>query len=99
MFLLRILIDSLMFNPVYTNRMLKDIKLVQKRGLDLEKLKNVIVLLSSENELPKRCRPHMLSGNYSNYWECHIQPDWLLIYEFVDNDLRLIRTGTHSDLF
>jgi mRNA interferase YafQ len=88
-----------MFNPVYTNRILKDIKLAQKRGLNLKKLKNVIDLLSSAKELPRRCKPHVLSGNYSNYWECHIEPDWLLIYEFTENDLRLIRTGTHSDLF
>ena len=88
-----------MFNPVYTNRILKDIKLAQKRGLNLKKLKNVIDLLSGDKELPKRCKPHVLSGNYSNYWECHIEPDWLLIYEFIENDLRLLRTGTHSDLF
>ena len=88
-----------MFNPVYTNRILKDIKLAQKRGLNLKKLKNVIDLLSSDKELPKRCKPHVLSGNYSNYWECHIEPDWLLIYEFIENDLRLLRTGTHSELF
>lgn len=68
-----------MFNPVYTNRILKDIKLAQKRGLNLKKLKNIIDLLSSTKELPKRCKPHVLSGNYSNYWECHIEPDWLLI--------------------
>ncbi len=88
-----------MFNPVYTNRILKDIKLAQKRGLNLKKLKNIIDLLSSTKELPKRCKPHVLSGNYSNYWECHIEPDWLLIYEFTENDVRLLRTGTHSDLF
>lgn len=88
-----------MLKPIYTNRILKDIKLAQKRGLDLKKLKTIISLLCENKDLPKRCNPHILSGNYSNYWECHIGPDWLLIYEFRENEIRLLRTGTHSDLF
>jgi len=88
-----------MFNPVYTNRVLKDIKLAKKRGFNLKKLKIVVALLCENKELPKRCKPHILSGNYSNYWECHIEPDWLLIYEFREKEIRLLRTGTHSDLF
>jgi len=55
--------------------------------------------LMADAALPARCRPHKLSGNYADLWECHIAPDWLLIYDFDDTYLRLYRTGTHSDLF
>jgi mRNA interferase YafQ len=88
-----------MLKPIYTNKILKDIKLAQKRGLNLTKLKNIITLLCESEELPKQCRPHILVGKYDNYWECHIGPDWLLIYEFIEDEIHLIRTGTHSDLF
>ena len=88
-----------MLKPVYTNKILKDIKLAQKRGLNLKKLKDIVELLCENRELPKQCKLHILSGKCSNYWECHIAPDWLLIYKFVENEIHLIRTGTQSDLF
>lgn len=88
-----------MFKIIYTNKVIKDIKLAQKRGLKLDKFKNVISLLSEEKELPPKCRPHILSGEWSNCWECHIESDWLLIYKFVGDEIHLIRTGTHSDFF
>lgn len=62
-----------MFKPIYTNKALKDIKLAQKRGLNIQKLKNVIALLCESEELPKQCRPHILSGKYDNYWGCKIR--------------------------
>ena len=84
-----------------TSKFQKDLKRVQKRGYDIKLLKEIIEKLSNGELLPPKNRDHNLSGNYSNCRECHITPDWLLIYE-IDNDclfLYLTRTGTHSDLF
>lgn len=82
-----------------SNQFKKDVKRALKRGKNPELLKKVIDLLLREEPLPARNRDHKLSGNYVNYRECHIEPDWLLIY-FVSNQvLRLERTGTHADLF
>lgn len=87
----------------YSTKFKKDYKLAVKRGLDTKKLAEVIGMLSRGEALPSSCRDHLLveSRNYTGMRECHIQPDWLLIYR-IENDiltLRLIRTGTHSDLF
>ena len=66
----------------------------------MERFRIVFEFLREDADLPAACRPHKLSGNYSGYWECHIAPDWLLIYVYPDDDtLGLIRMGTHSDLF
>ena len=88
-----------MFKIVYTNKFKKDLKLAQKRGLNETKLKNIIDLLCEGKELPKHCRSHILSGDWRDCWECHIAPDWLLIYRFTENEIHFLRTGTHSDLF
>ena len=84
-----------------TSRFQKDLKKAQKRGLNLELLAEVIKKLAAGEELPPRNRDHALIGDYSGCRECHIQPDWLLIYEVEQEELflYLIRTGTHSDLF
>lgn len=73
----------------------------KKRGLDLKKLSEAIRLLAKDGSLPACYRPHKLSGNYAGYWECHIQPDWLLIWDQNDTELTLlfIDTGSHSDIF
>lgn len=79
----------------------KDYKLAKKRGMNLALLENVIQTLLEEKPLEPKHRDHELTGNYAGFRECHIQPDWLLIYE-VDGDLLIlttVRTGTHSDLF
>ena len=67
----------------------------------MTKLKEVIAILESKGELPPRYRPHILSGRYAGKWECHLRPDWLLIWDQNDTELTLllIDTGTHSDLF
>lgn len=85
----------------YHNKFKKDYKLAQKRGYNMDKLRAVIEMLQQEIPLPERYCDHDLSGNYEGCRECHIQPDWLLIYELEHNELELIltRTGTHSDLF
>ncbi len=77
----------------------KDIKLLQKRGKDLQKLKDLLALLLSENPLPARNRDHPLTGNWSGWRDCHLEPDWLLIYRKSSDELTLGRTGTHSHLF
>ena len=65
----------------------------------MHKLCTVVELLLSGESLPSRYRPHRLSGNWSHYWECHIEPDWLLVWNRGEDELILVRTGTHSDLF
>lgn len=82
-----------------TQQFKKDIKRLQKRGKDLRKIKAVIDLLLSETPLPPKNRDHQLGGNWAGHRDCHIESDWLLIYRLLENELRLERTGSHSDLF
>ncbi len=79
----------------------KDLKRAKKRGYDIDLITEVIKILANGEALPKKYNDHKLSGNYAGCRECHITPDWLLIYEIADNELilYLTRTGTHSDLF
>ncbi len=90
-----------MLEIVLSNRFKKDMKTAAKRGYNLRLLNDVVDLLTSKQQLPAKNRDHELSGDYSGFRECHIAPDWLLIYRVVDEDLvlYLMRTGTHSDLF
>lgn len=84
-----------------TNRFKKDLKMMGKRGYDLKLLEKVVTTLANGETLPPKNKDHLLSGNYAGARECHITPDWLLIYE-IDKQtlyLYLTRTGTHSDLF
>lgn len=85
----------------YYTQFKRDLKLIKKRNLDIELLKAVVQKLSMGEELEPKYRDHALTGNYAGFRECHIQPDWLLVYK-IENDtltLALSRTGTHSDLF
>ena len=87
---------------VLTSRnFLHDLKVCKKRGYDIDKLWNVIGKLQNGEPLPASCRPHRLTGDHSGEWECHVGPDWLLIWEQNDTELTLLMlsTGTHSDLF
>ena len=79
----------------------KDFKLAMKRGLNVELLENIIALLAMGEPLPAKNKDHALTGNWVGHRECHILPDWLLIYRVEDDVLvlTLARTGTHSDLF
>lgn len=92
-----------MLKPEFSGQFKKDYKLAIKRGCDPKKLETVLELLCSERTLPEKYRDHALnnSRNYQGMRECHIQPDWLLVYRIVQDRLilQLIRTGTHSDLF
>lgn len=84
-----------------TTKFQRDLRRVQKRGYDISLLTDVIKKLADGEQLPEKNRDHSLTGDYVNCRECHITPDWLLVYE-IDNGeliLYLTRTGTHSDLF
>lgn len=84
-----------------TNRFKRDLRLVQSRGYQIALLSTIISKLSNGEMLDEKNKDHDLHGNWEGYRECHIQPDWLLIYKIDDNDLilYLTRTGAHSDLF
>ncbi|MDD6056866.1 MAG: type II toxin-antitoxin system YafQ family toxin [Clostridiales bacterium] len=77
----------------------KDYKKCIKRGLQMDLLKSVVATLAIPDMLPEKNRDHTLTGNYAGFRECHIAPDWLLIYRYDGAYLELVRTGTHSDLF
>ena len=85
----------------FTNQFKKDIKLAKKQGKNLEKLYSVIETLANGEPLEEKHRDHNLTGNFKSCRECHIEPDWLLIYEIINDVLVLVlnRTGSHSELF
>lgn len=90
-----------MYEIEVTHRFLKDLKLARKRNLDENKLNHIVKLLANGEPLPEKNRDHSLVGDYKGCRECHITPDWLLIYSIEDTlkIITLIRTGSHSDLF
>lgn len=88
-----------MLDVRYSSRFKKDFKICTKRGYDLQKLLTVINTLRIPSPLPDGSRDHQLIGDYKNYRECHISPDWLLIYCYDGDILVLYRTGTHADSF
>ncbi len=77
----------------------KDIRRIKRRGKDIEKLIAVVLILENDGRLTDGFRPHKLHGEYEGCWECHIEFDWLLIWKYDGEDIVLVRTGTHSDLF
>jgi len=77
----------------------KDLKRQKKRGKDLNKLQELVKLLITEESLEEKYRDHSLTGNWADSRDCHIEPNWLLIYRIADSTLYLERTGSHSDLF
>ncbi len=85
----------------FTNQFKKDLKLAKKQGKDTEKLFYAIEMLANGEALPAKYRDHDLTGDYKGCRECHIEPDWLLVYEIVDEVLVLMlyRVGSHSELF
>ncbi|MBX3329426.1 MAG: type II toxin-antitoxin system YafQ family toxin [Nitrospira sp.] len=82
-----------------TSRFLKDLKFAKKRGYDIDKLEAIVDHLQAQKPLPPKNRDHTLTGEWHHHRECHIQPDWLLIYRIEATFLILERTGTHTDLF
>ena len=89
-----------MYSVDTTKRFDKDLKLCLKRGLDIQLIYDAIALLRTTGSLPAQYRPHKLSGNMDGIWECHLKPDWLLIWEQNDltNNLTLNRITTHAPL-
>ena len=85
----------------YSGQFKKSLKLCKKRGLPTDLLQEVIGILAEYGELPEKYKPHMLSGKYAGIWECHIQPNWLLLWKQDNSQLTLLllNTGTHADLF
>ena len=88
-----------MRTPVYTKRFEKDLKLMMKRGHNPKILKVIMRALIEEKPLDRKHRDHLLIGNFKDRRECHIEPDWLLIYRLEENSIIFERTGTHADLF
>ena len=83
----------------YTSQFKKDFKLCMKRGYDTQLIKNVMTDLENGEQLPLQNKDHALTGGYTGYRECHVQPDWLLVYQTNEETVVFDRTGTHSDLF
>lgn len=95
-------IGDIVLQPSYVRQFRKDLKKIEKSGnKDTEKLKTVISLLIAKEQLPAHYKNHSLSGNFKERYECHIEPDWLLIYKFNRKTGEIIfeRTGSHSELF
>ena len=90
-----------MYSISYTRSFEKDIKRIKKREYNTKILFEVIKTLEETGTVPAKLKPHKLSGNFKDCWECHVKSDWLLIWRKSDNksEIQLIRTGTHSDLF
>lgn len=92
-----------MLKPSYTAQFKKDYKAAVKRGLDIQKLMTIITMLCYQQALPPANKDHKLkdSKDYKDMRECHIEPDWLLVYQIQEDELilKLVRTGSHSELF
>ncbi len=90
-----------MLDIVASNRFKKDLKQAMKRGYQMSLLEDVVNKLAAREPLDEKYRDHLLTGDYGGFRECHITPDWLLVYQIRENELILFlsRTGTHSDLF
>ncbi len=90
-----------MLEVVFSTRFKKDLKLTKKRGYDLDLLNEIVVKLQNREPLDRKNKDHELTGDYIGFRECHILPDWLLVYRVNEDELYLFlsRTGTHSDLF
>ena len=93
--------DERIYSIRTTNQFRKSLKRMSKRGYNLDLLDNVVNILAKGKKLPKKNKDHYLKGNYIGHRECHITPDWLLIYKITEKDLILLltNTGSHSDLF
>ena len=88
-----------MLDVRYSTKFKRDFKVCAKRGYNLKRLQNVIDILRVPDSLSPKNRDHNLTGSYAGYRECHVELDWLLIYQQTETELLLYRTGTHSDLF
>jgi len=90
-----------MYSIHYTNRFKKDLRRCQRRGLDIQLIMDAVSILERAGVLPEQYKAHKLKGNRQDQWECHIEPNWLMVWEQDDEQLTLLflETGTHADLF
>ncbi len=89
-----------MYSFIFTNKFKKDFELLKKRNFEMKFIETVLKHLQEKGTVPAVYKPHKLYGNYNDCFECHIKPDWLLIWTYnSQTEVSLIRTGTHSDLF
>lgn len=88
-----------MLTPVRSTQFRRDVKRVEKRGKDLGKLKELLVLLLEQSNITAKYGDHPLKGDWNGFRDAHIKPDWLLIYRIQGGELQLARTGSHADLF
>lgn len=88
-----------MLTPVRTSQFKRDVKRVKKRDKDVSKLRTLLTLLMEQSPLPDTYQDHPLRGNWNGYRDAHIEPDWLLLYRVVGDELQLARTGSHADIF
>jgi mRNA interferase YafQ len=88
-----------MLIPLRSTQFKRDVKLAERRGRDMSKLRTIMVKLAKKEYLDTKFRDHKLTGDYENHRECHVEPDWLLIYQVTAKEILYVRTGTHSDLF
>ncbi len=86
-------------NSLFTSRFKRDLKRAIRRGKNPDLLWPIVEALLAGEDLPARHRPHRLAGRWGGHWECHIEPDWLLIWTYRGDTLVLVRAGTHADLF
>jgi mRNA interferase YafQ len=91
----------MLYEISYTNRFRKDLRKCNKQNLDIDKLSTAIKILQSNGTLPSQYKPHKLRGSYDGLWECHLSPNWLMVWKQDDKKLTLLfmYTGTHSELF
>jgi len=88
-----------MLQLIHQKRFEKDLQKLLDGGKDQKKIKSIITLLIQGKKLPPKNKNHKLKGKFAGLWECHIEPDWLLIYDKTVTELILMRTGSHSELF
>ncbi len=88
-----------MYEIRYASRFRRDVKRCASRGLDMGLLREAVDILSHSGILPRRFKPHKLSGKFRGVMECHLRPDWLLVWQIRGNVLILLATGTHTDIF
>ena len=88
-----------MLTPVHSTAFRRDVRKAEKRGKDMGKLRALLTLLIEQRSLSERYRDHPLKGSWAGYRDAHVEPDWLLIYRVAGDELHLVRTGTHADLF
>ena len=88
-----------MLKPFYTSLFNKDVKKIAKQHKDIDQLKEIVKKLIIQETLDSKYKDHKLKGQYEDYRECHLQPDWLLIYLIKADSITFVRTGSHSELF